>query len=137
MVPIRPLALALGTSRTPPRHALGPLLAAGSQSALAVASTTCSRSYRTAQVSRSHRVCESRTAPAATPWHENHCGTRVVAFHSFFVAQIRSSSGFQTVLNFVVTNKTVLRFVVKIDFKTICGSAQVPESQKAGFLAME
>ena len=37
-----------------------------------IAPTTCSRTYRAVQVVRRRRVCESRTAPRATPRHENH-----------------------------------------------------------------
>ena len=37
-----------------------------------IAPTSCLRTYRTARVPWRRRVCESRTAPRATPRHENH-----------------------------------------------------------------
>ena len=88
---------------------------------ISIAPTTCSRSYRTAQVAWRCRFCESHTAPRATPWHENHARSCV----SNSLCGSDSSSGFQTVLRFVVTNKTILRFVVKIDFKLLCVSGCV------------
>ena len=39
---------------------------------ISIAPTTCSRSYRTAQVSWHRRFSKSCTAPRATPCHENH-----------------------------------------------------------------
>ena len=97
---------------------------------ISIAPTTCSRSYRTAQVSWPRRLCKSRTAPSAAPWHENHARGCV----SLFLCGSDSRSGFHTVLHFVVANKPVLRFVVKIDFKIICGSDKIrPQTFKIDF----
>ena len=82
-----------------------------------IAPTTCSRTYRTARVPWRRRVCESRTAPRATPCHENHA--RCCVWVSLCGSDLRF-----TMFTFSLkelTPQTVLRFGLRFDFKIVCG----------------
>ena len=82
-----------------------------------IAPTTCSRTYRTARVPWRRRVCESRTAPRATPCHENHA--RCCVWVSLCGSDLRFTMFTFSLQRTDATNR--FGFVLRFDFKIVCG----------------
>ena len=101
------------------------------------APTTCSRTYRTVQVVWRRRVCESRTAPRATPRHENHarccvwvslCGSDLrFTVETQFEPQIGTEG--TTHLNCARMGRTVLVLKRNHNHKSILKSKRNPKTQ--------
>ena len=102
-----------------------------------IAPTTCSRTYRTVQVVWRRRVCESRTAPRATPRHENHarccvwvslCGSDLrFTVETQFEPQIGTEG--TTHLNCARMGRTVLVLKRNHNHKSILKSKRNPKTQ--------
>ena len=83
-----------------------------------IAPTTCSCTYRTARVPWRRRVCESRTAPRATPCHENHA--RCCVWVSLCGSDLRFTM-FTFSLKELMPQTVLGQKRFSIDFKIVCG----------------